>query len=247
MESLASTWAALVERHPAHAIEFYGPIVVQLVSFWLPSALYIALDPLFPTFSAAHKLQPAPKQPTSAEIRHCFLVTFRNQLISLGLATTIYYLAIPSPLRVSPELPPLGEVAVHIVACTLMREVFFYYTHRLMHVPSLYRLVHKAHHRFTAPVSLASQYAHPVEHIVSNILPVIGPPAVLGTHILTAWIFLGMILLETCTVHSGYDFFGNLAEMHDEHHRRFTVNFGVVGVLDWAHGTDGTMPPKKQE
>lgn len=247
MDTLTTTWASVVERHSAHAIEFYGAIVVQLLSFWLPCALYIALDPLFPSFAASHKLQPAPKQPSASDIRHCFLIVARNQLLSLALAFGIYYLELPSTLRVDAAPPPLTEFLVHIAACCVLREVMFYYSHRLLHVPSLYRLVHKIHHRFTAPVALAAQYAHPIEHVVSNVLPVVLPPALLGAHVLTAWAFLGGVLVETSTVHSGFDFFGGLAELHDEHHRRFTINFGVVGVLDWAHGTDGKEPKPKGE
>lgn len=244
MESLTSAWASLVERHSSHAIEFYGTILVQIIFFWIPSALYIALDPLFPNFAAAHKLQPAPKQPTSSEIRHCFAVTLQNQLLVIGLAFVPYYFELPPALRVSADLPSLGEFLAHLAVCCALREVGFYYSHRLFHIPSLYRLIHKQHHRFTAPVSLASQYAHPVEHIIANTAPIALPPAILGAHVLTTWVFLALMLLETCTVHSGFDFFGGLAEMHDEHHRRFTINFGGFGVLDWVHGTDGKVKGK---
>jgi sterol desaturase/sphingolipid hydroxylase (fatty acid hydroxylase superfamily) len=51
-------------------------------------------------------------------------------------------------------------------------------------------------------------------------------------------VFLAVELLETATVHSGYDFLSRIAKRHDAHHEKFIVNFGSIGFLDWAHGTD---------
>lgn len=94
------------------------------------------------------------------------------------------------------------------------------------------------HHRFTAPVSLTAQYAHPLEHFLVNALPISIPPMILKCHIVTFWAFLAFELLETTTVHSGYDFLNGSARMHDLHHEKFNVYFGTVGFLDWLHGTD---------
>ncbi|KAH7090054.1 hypothetical protein BKA62DRAFT_586752, partial [Auriculariales sp. MPI-PUGE-AT-0066] len=91
--------------------------------------------------------------------------------------------------------------------------------------------------RFTAPIALSAQYAHPVEHIVANLLPIALPAQILRIHALTWYAFLAAELLETSIVHSGFDFFARLAEFHDLHHELFRVNFGAVGVLDWYHGT----------
>lgn len=97
----------------------------------------------------------------------------------------------------------------------------------------------KLHARFTAPVALAAQYATLPEHLFANVLPVAIPNILLHSHIITYWLFLAFELIETTTVHSGYDFFGGSARMHDLHHERFNVAFGTFGLLDWLHGTDG--------
>ncbi len=39
-------------------------------------------------------------------------------------------------------------------------------------------------------------------------------------------------------VHIAYTFLRGEARMlHDLHHERFVINFGILEVLDWVHGT----------
>ena len=51
---------------------------------------------------------------------------------------------IPLGLRVEAALPEVPEVLAHLAALVLLEEFFFYYTHRLLHQPWLYRNVRPA-------------------------------------------------------------------------------------------------------
>lgn len=66
-------------------------------------------------------------------------------------------------------------------------------------------------------------------------------PAVLGSHIVTYWIWVAASVPGVLSHHSGYDFpfdFGRPSLFHEFHHASFNSNFGVWGWLDWLHGTD---------
>ncbi|GIJ99450.1 hypothetical protein Aspvir_001582 [Aspergillus viridinutans] len=245
---MESMWKEIVASYLPQTIEFAGTVLIQVISFWLPSLCYISLDALFPSFSQRHKLQPAPRQPSRRDIWQCFVVVVQNSVLSMGLHLfQIFVLKRgTSAFRIQASLPPLTEFLRDFILSILLREALFYYSHRFLHRPFFYAKIHKRHHKFTAPIALAAQYAHPIEHIVANTLPITLPPQILRSHILTFWAFLAYELANTATVHSGYDFFKNKAKMHDLHHEKFNLHYGSIGLLDWLHGTNKLEKKRKE-
>ncbi|CAK7218536.1 hypothetical protein SBRCBS47491_003538 [Sporothrix bragantina] len=246
MDAFADFWATTLATYGPRRVEIFGFLLVQTLSFWVPSAIYIALPWIAPQFSERHKIQPAPKQPTAADIRHCALIVVRNNAMATALTVGLSLLAgDPADqankllgMRIEAKLPTLAEFARDFILCCVGREIMFYYSHRLLHQPRFYRTIHKTHHKFIAPVALAAQYAHPIEHLLANMLPIGLPPLLLHAHVLTYWPFMAFMLVETATVHSGYDFFDGAAKMHDLHHEKFNLNYGAFGFMDYFHGTN---------
>ncbi|KAK3701717.1 hypothetical protein QZH41_018875 [Actinostola sp. cb2023] len=109
----------------------------------------------------------------------------------------------------------------------------------MFHHPKIYKYFHKKHHEWTAPVGIISIYAHPLEHLIANLSPIMLGPFLMGSHIATAWLWFFVAITSTNISHSGYHFpYLPSPEAHDFHHLNFNQNYGILGVLDRLHGTD---------
>lgn len=106
------------------------------------------------------------------------------------------------------ELPSVSTCIYQLVIAGLIEEILFYSIHRIMHITVFYQQVHKLHHKFTAPVGMAGTYAHPLEHFLTNLLPILFGPILLKMHITLIWIWILFAQFMAITTHSGYDFYG---------------------------------------
>ena len=141
------------------------------------------------------------------------------------------------------------EFFAWIICFPLIRGVHFYYIHRLLHYPLLYKHVHITHHRNvnTGPWSGISM--HPIENIIYQSSPLIhflipSDPTIFTIHLI-------LVTLNPAFTHSGFEKIVNKnakildsADFHHQlHHKYFDCNYGNVDVpLDLWLGTnhDGT-------
>ena len=147
-------------------------------------------------------------------------------------------------------LPPWNELVLTYLCAHAFNDFGFYWTHRLLHTPLFYKSVHKQHHEYAGSLGIAAEYAHPIEVLLSNILPSLGGvvfPIGGCQHPLCIVVWLSMRLFQTYCAHSGLALHNTLLEgigfghvesacFHDHHH---TVNKGNYGsmVTDWMFGT----------
>ncbi len=158
---------------------------------------------------------------------------YLSYYMASSLSGTTFFNTFPSWLTFGRDL----------IVFIALEEVMFYFSHRLLHYGKLYVWIHKFHHTYTAPFGIAAIYAHPIEHMLSNVIPVSMGPLVMQSHPMMGMIWGVIALFNTMTVHSGYDFNRICFLMpppyfHDWHHEKFNENFGATQVLDYVFNTN---------
>lgn len=68
------------------------------------------------------------------------------------------------------SIPDLKTIIWQFSVFFIVEEALFYAVHRILHHPKLY-WIHKDHHEYNITITLAAQYAHPLEHLLANTLP----------------------------------------------------------------------------
>jgi Delta7-sterol 5-desaturase len=147
----------------------------------------------------------------------------------------------------------LPYLLLSVLIYLIVQDGYYYWAHRLMHRPALFRWMHAGHHRSRQPTPFASFAFDPAEAALTGwVLPAM--VFVVPIHVALA---LGLLLLMSVIAvfnHSGWEVLpgwlvegpvgGQLisATHHSHHHTRFDRNFGLYFRLwDKLMGTD-TMP-----
>uniref|UniRef100_A0A8C3F3L5 Fatty acid hydroxylase domain containing 2 n=2 Tax=Chrysemys picta bellii TaxID=8478 RepID=A0A8C3F3L5_CHRPI len=224
------------------AIFFLGTALVPSLVYWCFNGLLMVADVTGkPTFITRYRIQLGKNDPVDpAKLRQAVHTVLLNQLfISLPMMMLMLPIMKWRGQPCSKELPTFHWFLLELSIFILVEEILFYYSHRLVHHPLLYKRIHKKHHEWTAPVGVVSLYAHPVEHVFSNMLPLLVGPIILGSHVASIMVWLCLAILATSISHCGYHLpFLPSPEFHDFHHLKFNQCYGVLGVLDRLHGTD---------
>jgi len=194
------------------------------------------------------------KYPDARLIADCVRRILISQFVAQWVVSTILFsVLINSGLNFGRVVPSLFTIFLQILGFMLVEDTVFYWLHRGLHHPAVYKYIHKRHHEFKATIGVASEYAHPVEGIVSNLFPFVLGPIIIGrlfggVHLVTLWAWLFLRVCETVDAHSGFAFpfspfnllpFQGGAARHDFHHLFNVGSFGsFFNFWDWIMGTD---------
>lgn len=134
-----------------------------------------------------------------------------------------------------------GYVTYHLF------ELTFYPMHKLMHWKPIYNRVHKVHHEWKHPISVAAVYNHPLEYMTASFIPLMIGPTLCGSHISTLWIIIFSSIITVVSEHSGYHMpYLKSARFHYYHHTHPTECLGSYGLLDYIFGTDTKFRKSKE-
>jgi sterol desaturase/sphingolipid hydroxylase (fatty acid hydroxylase superfamily) len=134
-----------------------------------------------------------------------------------------------------------GWIVAIMLLIPLWREVHFYWIHRLIHTPFLYRTVHSLHHRATNPGPWSGLSMHPVEHVVYYSAAIIH--WIIPSHPIHVMFELVHLTMAPVPGHCGFEkievgdelAFDTGCLNHYLHHKYFEVNYadGAIPLDRW--------------
>lgn len=164
------------------------------------------------------RMEDAPLKITGQAVVRIISVVSLNQVIGLVISYYLFKLKYSTGF-VQPRVPTLTRFLFEWVVFFLIRETMFYYSHRWLHSKLMYKHIHKRHHEWQSPISIATIYCHPFEHLLSNLLPIVAGPIVMHSHNLVSYLWVLYAYLLALSDHCGYDFPWILTPFfHNYHH-----------------------------
>ncbi|MCB1740209.1 MAG: sterol desaturase family protein [Gammaproteobacteria bacterium] len=144
----------------------------------------------------------------------------------------------------------LVYLPLSVLLFLFLHDTYFYWTHRWMHRPRIFKLMHKVHHDSRQPTPWAAFSFHPWEALLGA---VVLPALVFVIPIHVGAILFILTLMTVCSVlnHTGFEVLPNWwlrgapgrhcisAAHHNLHHQRYSCNYGLYfRFWDKLMGTD---------
>lgn len=223
------------------------PVVTTVVSavgflaFAVPLTAIAVADP-----PALRKYRIQRKKPRAQDLIKPSLVCFVvNNAVMFAVIVAGWPLLAKTSIHAGP-MPAWYVVAAQLVFFIYLDDFLFYWMHRTLHTPWLFKRIHGWHHRILTPWAVTGHYMHPLEYVLTATCALVGPLLV-GAHVVTVWLWFAFRQWEAAEGHCGYEFpwtpthllpLNDGAIHHDAHHERVRGNYaGFLGYLDGVFGT----------
>lgn len=193
---------------------------------------------------SAKKIQP--NFPKNSDFLREIIYSFSSMVIFALIITPIYF---NPTLRASSTIYNQisdygwGYYFLAFPIMFLMHDTYFYWLHRWMHLPNMYKLVHLTHHKSNNPSPWAAYAFHPIEAILENGIAIVFYWTI-PVHITHVPLFFVFSILYNIYGHLGFELYPkgfhktlvgrwmNTSVAHNQHHKFVKGNYGLY-LLFW--------------
>ncbi len=201
---------------------------------------YVMLRPRI----AKYKIQAS--FPASKDYLREVIYSFSSMVIFAAIVSAIVFNpAIRPHTTIYKEISSYG-LTYYFLAFPIMfvlHDTYFYWIHRLMHHPVLFKYLHLVHHQSTNPSPWAAYAFHPLEAILENGIIILFYFTI-PMHVTHVPIFFLFSIVYNIYGHLGWELYPkgfqqtlvgrwvNTAVAHNQHHKYFKGNYGLY-LLFW--------------
>lgn len=238
----------------AALLEFTKTFGLDLLGYFLTTGVFALLVfKLKPQRLMARKIQPQ-REPTGKDIKREILASIRTGAV-FGLAAILgYALFQAGVMRVYFDVADYGLLYLlfTIPLVIVAHDAWFYWTHRAMHHPKLFKHMHVTHHLSRVPTPFTAFSFDPLEAlshalfttVFVSLVPV--HPGVMAFHFVFMIIrnvmgHTGFELMPKWWLNSTWTRWINTTTHHDLHHQRGGYNLGLY--FTWWDKWMGTEHP----
>ena len=179
------------------------------------------------------------QQPPNRQIRTELLNSLRTICVFVALDILVFDLAAIGVFKKYDEIAEYGYLwfLLSIPLAIVLHDAYFYWTHRAMHHPKLFRLFHLTHHRSNNPTPFTA-YSFAVGEAIVEYAYVPMMMLVMPIHGSALAIVLLVMIFKNATGHCGYELFPRATTRHpllrhlttvthhDMHHQKAHGNYG---------------------
>lgn len=133
---------------------------------------------------------------------------------------------------------PLWYLPLSLFLYLFLHDTWFYWTHRWMHRPALFKIAHAVHHASRPPTAWAAMSFHPIEAITgAGVIPAL--VFFVPIHVAMLGLVLTVMTIMGVTNHMGWEMFPRAlvhsrlggwlitASHHQRHHEAYSCNYGL--------------------
>lgn len=187
---------------------------------------------------AARKIRP--HQPKASQIRREFLYSASTIGVFMLMGVFVYEGAAGGLFKFYSDVGQYGwgYLVFSVILLALFHDAYFYWTHRLLHHPKLFRHFHAVHHRSHNPTPFTA-YSFDVGEAAVNFMVIPIYCMIVPMHDIATIAYMWLMIVRNALGHCGYELMpkgwtrnpilnvSTTITHHDMHHEKMTGNYGL--------------------